>query len=147
MPALNLILSPDTFAVCRAAPDDPIPSWAASGPIYSITRTPDELSIVCLQALVPAGIRHEPGWRCLRVAGTMDFTAVGDLASLAGPLAEAGISLFAFSTFDTDYLLVKETDLEKSKAALRRAGHTIEGGRQDPNHPSAAESSTRGGRT
>jgi hypothetical protein len=74
---------------------------------------------------VPEGIKGERGWRCLRVTGTMPFSLVGVLASLAAPLAEAGISTFAISTFATDYLLVKEQNFEKSVGALRTAGHTV----------------------
>jgi hypothetical protein len=81
--------------------------------------------VVCFQSLVPEEVRCEGGWHCLRVAGAMDFSQVGVLASLVGPLAEAGISVFAISTFDTDYLLVKQADLETTMAVLRQAGHSI----------------------
>jgi hypothetical protein len=97
-----------------------------AGNIFSITRTGDELSVVCLQALVPAEVRHEGDWRCLRVAGTMAFDQVGVLAALAGPLTDAGISVFALSTFDTDYLLVKQSNFERALSALRGAGHRID---------------------
>ena len=122
---LKLILLPDTFAICRLTPDAVTPTWAMAGNIFSITRTTDELSVVCLQSLVPDGVRCEGGWRCLRVAGSMDFSQLGVLASLVGPLADAGISVFAISTFDTDYLLVKQTDLEKATTVLRQVGHSI----------------------
>jgi hypothetical protein len=114
-----------TFAVCRLASDAPIPPWATAGPVFSVARTPDELSVVCLQDAVPDGIRCERGWRCLRVVGSMPFSAVGVLAALTAPLADAGISLFAFSTYDTDYLLVKTADFPAATAALRRHGHFI----------------------
>lgn len=125
MKPLHLMVLPDTFAICRLAPDTAIPPWAPAGCIFSITRTPDELSVVCEQSLVPEGVRYESGWRCLRVAGAIDFSQVGILASLVGPLAESGISVFAISTFDTDYLLVKEADFEKAKTVLQEAGHTM----------------------
>jgi hypothetical protein len=83
------------------------------------------VSIVCPQDAVPPGVQCETGWRCLRVAGTLKFTAVGVLASLAVPLAEAGISVFAVSTFDTDYLLVKERDFDRACASLRQYGHQL----------------------
>jgi hypothetical protein len=101
-----------------------MPSWAA-GEFVSITRTTDELSIVCRASAVPDEVVCERVWVCLRVAGAMPFTAVGVLASLTAPLAEAGISLFAISTFDTDYLLVKAPDFNAAADALRRYGHTI----------------------
>jgi hypothetical protein len=114
-----------TFAVCRLGADATIPAWATPGHFFSITRTADELSVVCCQDAVPEGVVGERGWRCLRVAGTMPFSVVGVLASLAAPLAEAGISVFAVSTFDTDYLLVKAADLEMALTALTQAGHSI----------------------
>jgi hypothetical protein len=123
--SLSLLVLEETYAVCRLGPDAVVPSWACGGEFVSITRTSDELSIVCPQSVVPNGVQCEGGWRCLRVAGTMDFSLVGVLASLVGPLAEAGVSVFALSTFDTDYLLVKEADFEKMKAVLRQAGQTI----------------------
>jgi GNAT superfamily N-acetyltransferase len=122
---LNLILLSETFVVCRLGPDAPMPSWATAGDLFSITRSADELSVVCRQDAVPEGIPCERGWRCFRVAGTIPFSVVGVLASLTAPLAEAGISVFAISTFDTDYLLVKAKDLERAVDVLRRRGHTI----------------------
>lgn len=120
----NLIVLPSAYAVCRLAADAPAPVWAA-GEFVSITRTADELSVVCRADAVPEGVRCERGWRCLRVAGTLDFGMVGVLASLLAPLAAAGVSVFAVSTFETDYLLVKEASLTTAVEALRRAGHTV----------------------
>src|SRR5437867_13048828 len=122
---LTLTVLADQFAVCKLTPEAPIPAWAITGAFSSITRTTDELSVVCRQDAVPEGIICERGWRCLRVAGTMPFTVVGVLASLTAPLAEAGISVFAISTFDTDYLLMKADDLERAIDVLRQRGHTI----------------------
>jgi hypothetical protein len=130
---LHLILMPGRFAVCKRDARAPIPSWAAQDDLFSITRTADELSLVCREGVVPASVQCERGWRCLRVAGTLPFSAVGVLASLTIPLAEARIGVFALSTFDTDYLLVKEGDLPAAMVALQRRGHTID---------SAAESAT-----
>src|SRR5438105_6081950 len=93
----------------------------------SSTRTVEELSVVCQQEMVPSGTQAEVGWRCLRVAGAMPFTLVGVLASLTGPVAAAGVGVFAVSTFDTDYLLVKEAEFPAAVAALRGAGHSVEG--------------------
>jgi hypothetical protein len=113
------------YAVCRLSPDAPFPEWATGGPFVSISRSEEELSIVCREEAVPEGVRCERGWRCLRVAGALDFALVGVLASLLGPLAAAGISVFAVSTFDTDYLLVKDSGFAQAVEALRRAGHTV----------------------
>jgi hypothetical protein len=122
---LTLLPLDDIFAVCKLVPTAHVPSWATAGPFVSITRTPDELSVVCRQDAVPEGIICERGWRCLRVAGTIPFSVVGVLASLTAPLAEAGISVFAISTFDTDYLLVKAEDMERPLDILQRQGHAI----------------------
>ncbi len=124
-PQLTLIVLNDLFAICRLDGDSSIPTWAIAGDFFSITRTGDELSIVCLHEAVPEDIVCERNWRCLRVAGTMPFSVVGVLASLTVPLAEVGISVFAISTFDTDYLLVKENDLAVALDALRRYGHEV----------------------
>ena len=122
---LHLLTIPGRFAVCKLPPDVPVPTWATAADLFSITRTQDELSVVCPEEVVPSEVRSEKGWRCLRVAGGIDFTATGVLASLVSPLAEKGISVFAISTFDTDYLLVKENDWLATLTALKSAGHTI----------------------
>jgi uncharacterized protein len=121
---LHLSLLRERLAVCRLAPDAPLPGWAG-GEFTSITRTPQELSIVCAQARVPQNIQAERGWRALKVDGTLDFGLTGILASLASPLAAAGISIFALSTFDTDYLLIKEDRLDQAIDSLRSAGHHL----------------------
>ena len=126
MRSLTLSVLPDTFAICRLAADAPLPAWAR-GDFVSITRTRDELSIVYAQANVPDGIGCEREWRALRVEGKLDFALTGVLASLSAPLADAGISIFAISTFDTDYVLVKMGDLENAIRVLREAGHQIGG--------------------
>lgn len=125
MNPLTLSILPDTFAICRLDPHAPIPSWVTNSDFVSITRTHDELSIVCKQIDAPSEIRCEPDWRCLKVNGTLDFSLTGILASLAAPLAEAHIPLFAVSTFDTDYLLVKEIHRDQAVDILRHAGHQI----------------------
>jgi hypothetical protein len=125
-PPLKLLGVGGRFAVCKLPPDSAIPGWATAGDMFSVTRTAEELSVVCRQEMMPAGTQAEIGWRCLRVAGTMPFTLVGVLASLAGLVAAAGVGVFVVSTFDTDYLFVKEAEFPASVAALRRAGHLVE---------------------
>lgn len=125
-PRLTLLGVAGSFAVCKLPTNAPLPPWATAGDLFSVTRTPDELSVVCRQEAVPAGVVCEKGWRCLRVAGPMPFTLVGVLASLTTPVARAGVGVFAFSTFDTDYLLAKEAEFRKAVAALRAAGHLVE---------------------
>jgi hypothetical protein len=117
---------PGEFAVCKLAVGSTVPPWATAGDFFSVTRTADELSIVCPADAVPDGVTAERGWLCLRVAGSMPFTLVGVLAALTVPIAVAGVGVFAVSTFDTDYLLVKEADLPRAVAALRAAGHVVE---------------------
>src|SRR5579885_3300270 len=110
---LRLSPLPDLFAICRLPAGTPVPAWGQAGPFVSITRTADELSIVCRQKDVPDGIRAESGWRCLKVEGpfALDGT-IGVLAALAAPLAQAAVSIFAVSTYDTDYLLLKDSALQ-----------------------------------
>ena len=122
---LELSLLPERFAVSRLAADSPIPAWATQGPFFSVTRTSDELSLVTEFSRVPVSIQSQPGWRVLKVHGPFVLSEIGVLAALATPLAEAKISLFAVSTFDTDYLLVSSETLSAGIAALERAGHIV----------------------
>ncbi len=122
---LPLTLLEDELAVCRLDPDEEIPAWVAGGGLWSVTRTEEELSLICAFEQVPEGVRHEGPWRAFKVQGPLDFALTGILAALAQPLAEAGIPIFALSTFDTDYLLVKAERLEAAAGALRGAGHRI----------------------
>jgi hypothetical protein len=122
---LGLAVLPDRLAIHRMAADDPIPTWASGGGFVSITRTHDELSIVCHEAAAPDGVARQPGWRCLQVLGPLDLSLVGVLASMIEPLAAAQLSVFAVSTYDTDYLLVRDDALDQVVATLRAAGHVI----------------------
>ncbi len=118
-PKLTLIILHEQFAICRLEANAPVPDWALSTETFtSITRTQDELSIVCTEANVPNEIKSEKGWRALKVEGPLDFSVTGILASLAKPLAEAQVSIFTVSTFDTDYILVKEDKLDKAVKIL-----------------------------
>jgi hypothetical protein len=128
----GLVVLEDRLAVCRLDRGDGVPVWATGDGFFSITRTHDELSVVCREGLVPTGVRAEPGWRALRVAGAIEFSAVGVLAGLAAALAGAGVSVFALSTFDTDYLLVKRHDLGRAIGALVAVGHSVAGAAVDP---------------
>ncbi|HMB91624.1 MAG TPA: ACT domain-containing protein, partial [Rhodothermales bacterium] len=125
-PTLDLTILPGDLAICRLPASAPVPNWAMRGDCYTVTRTQDELSIVCAQQFVPEGAKQEAGWACLKVQGPLDFGLTGILASLVNPLAEAGISVFAISTFDTDYLLVKRATLAQALDALSEAGHRIQ---------------------
>lgn len=118
---------PGRFAVARLAADAPLPPWAAAapGPFLSITRTPEELSIVCPEGALPEGVCAERGWALLRLHGPFPFTEVGVLASFAAPLAAAGIGIFTVSTFDTDYLLVAAPQLGAACDVLLAEGHLL----------------------
>jgi hypothetical protein len=115
------------LAVCRLAPGEAIPAWVElrSQPLVSITATAGELSLVVPEADVPAGVQAETGWRALSVRGPLPFHLTGILASLATPLAAAGIPIFALSTYDTDWLLVADDRLPAACAALEEAGHLV----------------------
>ena len=122
---MNLQVLPYTLSVCRFEPDDPFEIDLSAVPFYALMKTEEELSVVLPEAQVPDGCLAEPGWRALKVAGLLDFSLTGILASLAGPLAEAEISLFALSTYNTDYILVKSDCLPAAMKTLREAGHHI----------------------
>jgi hypothetical protein len=123
---MRLSVLPATFCVCRLSPDHVIPSWALRDRSFlSITYTTDELSIVCESSLVPANVQCEKEWAAIKVQGILDFALTGILAALAVPLAEHGIAIFAISTFDTDYLLVKQQSLSQAITVLERQGHTF----------------------
>ena len=117
-----------SFAVCRLPADASIPVWTTGSSLCSITRTADEFSVVCPESAVPAEVRCERGWIGVRITGAIPFSETGVLAALVTPLAEVGVGLFAISTFDTDYLLVKADDEKRARAAWLAAGHRFEDG-------------------
>jgi hypothetical protein len=114
-----------SYAICRLPAEALIPSWVSRAPFSSITRTVDELSIVCGSDDVPRDVQAQREYRSLVVRGPLDFSLIGVVAALAGVLAAASISIFVVSTYDTDYLLVRAADLDRAVAALRDAGHTV----------------------
>lgn len=125
MHGISLLVLSDRLAICRLSPESPIPEPPAAGGLWSVTRTADELSVVLPESALRPEWKAETGWRALRVEGTLDFALTGILAALATPLAAARVSLFAVSTYDTDYVLVRERDLDKAREALTAAGHTV----------------------
>lgn len=124
MTQLRIAILPDRLAVARLDPSTPVPPWV-EGAFTSVTRTAEELSIVCAAAAVPADVRAERAWRVLKVEGPIPFEATGIAAALITPLAGARISVFLMATFDTDYLLLKEEVFERAIAILRDAGHEV----------------------
>ncbi len=116
---LSIATLPGRYAISRLEPDGPVPSWfPGKAELQSLTRTRDELSLVTEEEAVTADIKSEKGWRAFKVLGPLEFSLTGIMATLSSALAAEGISLFALSTYDTDYILVKEEDLEKAKVAL-----------------------------
>ena len=129
---LELRLLTGALAVARLPPHEPLPGWASCAPasvgaLRAVVRTPAEVSVVCPDSEVPAGVRAERGLRALAVAGPLDFGQTGVLAALAAPLARAGVPIFVVSTYDTDYLLVPGARLTEALDALRTAGHRVAG--------------------
>lgn len=129
MNGLKFSVRPGTFAICRLPAKAALPAWAGKA-FTSVTRTADELSIVCEERRLPADLdgaefQLERGWVLLKLHGPFPLDAIGVLASIARPLAEAAISLFAVSTFDTDYVLVKRIHAKQAIAALTLAGHKL----------------------
>ena len=122
---LTLEVLTDELTVCRMPPNTPVPDWAWSEGFTSVTRTDDELSVVCAAEPVPADVKHTAGWRALKVRGPLDFALVGILADLSGTLADAGVSIFAISTYDTDYILVRGEQLDTAVKALKTTGHEV----------------------
>lgn len=113
------------LAVVRLDPAAQIPPWAWSGSLCAVVRTREELSIVCDESVVPAGVVSERGWVAFMLEGPLPFSMTGVLSSLLQPLAAAGVSVFALSTFDTDYILVKAELAERTRAILHGLGHDV----------------------
>ncbi|MFC4452477.1 ACT domain-containing protein [Deinococcus sonorensis] len=123
---LTLSVLNDDYSVCQLPPDAPLPHWATAGDLFAVVRTPQEWSAVCRSAQVPPDVRQDAGWAALVLHGPFEFTLTGILASVLNPLAEAGVGIFALSTFDTDYVLIKRVNLARTVSALRTAGHTVQ---------------------
>ena len=124
--SLSLSVLSGEYAVCRLDPHAAPPAWAFAGELWSVTRTPDELSVVCAAGQVPEGVQAARGWAALKLRGPFDFGLTGILASVLNPLRDAGVGIFALSTYDTDYVLVAQEQLDKAVAALRDAGHHVD---------------------
>jgi hypothetical protein len=122
---VTLDVLPGVYAICRLSPDAAVPLWTAGGAFASVTRSSSELSIVCASDAVPPEVQAQRGYRGLVVRGPLDFSLIGIMATLAGVLAAASVSIFVVSTYDTDYLFVREADFDRAAAALRSAGHIV----------------------
>jgi uncharacterized protein len=116
---------PETLAVVRLGPGAEIPPWAESSSLFSVTATATETSVVCAARSVPAKSRHQRPFTAFQVEGPLDFALTGVLSALLAPLAEAGISVFTISTFDTDWILVPGAEADRAAEEWRRRGHTV----------------------
>jgi hypothetical protein len=125
-PQLTSIILRETFAICRLDKDARIPDWAFPGGLFSVTRTKDELTLVCPHINVPKGIACNQGWSCLKVKGPLDLSSTGIISLIAATLEKEGMSLFFISTYDTDYVMVKEKDLERAIFAFTEASQKIQ---------------------
>lgn len=123
---LPLVAMPDTLAICPLAPTGPVPAWASPDSGFVVlTRTATERSVVVTQRRAPAAVTCERDYRPVRVQGALPLDLTGIVAAMTQPLAEAGVSLFALSTYETDYVLVKTADLPRAVRAWRAAGHEV----------------------
>lgn len=125
MRQLQMSLLKDIFGIYALENSAPIPDWAAKASMCSITRTKKELTIVCPQSIIPAESDCDSNWRCFRIDGSFDLNEIGVISCISAPLAEAGISIYVVSTYDTDYFLIKDNAAEKAIAVLTEDGHKI----------------------
>jgi hypothetical protein len=124
---LTLIVQPGLYGVCRLSPSEPVPDWSLQGEFFSVTRTAEEISIVCDETQIPSTVLCEQNWRMLKIAGILDFALVGIVAGVSAVLAAAQLGIFVLSTYNTDYILVKQVDFPAAVAALRAAGYEVIG--------------------
>jgi len=123
---LTLDLLEENFVICRLPPLSSLPSWAFTGPFISITKTNDELSIITIDDnRLPKDIQCERNWRCLKLKGPFPFDMTGVLSSVLNPLAKADVGILAISTFDTDYVLIKDKNLQIAIDVLKQNGHIV----------------------
>jgi uncharacterized protein len=122
---LTLRLLKEKYGVCRLDKNESFPSWASASNFYSITKTMDELSVVCAQNSIPNDVKCEKDWRILKIEGPLDFSLIGILSKISSILAQKGISIFAISTYDTDYILIKDKDIDNAIEALTNENYEV----------------------
>ena len=122
---LQLSLLKDKYGICTLPNTAPIPDWALTQSLASITRTEKELTIVCRLEILPSQYQSGLNWRCFKIDGSFDLNQIGVMTSISSPLADAGISIYVISTYDTDYFLIQEHNLEKTISVLSNSGHYI----------------------
>ena len=126
MSQLRFVVLPGTYSLCRLSPSEKIPAWIFNSSFYTISKTPDELSVVCESEFVPADIKKDSGWKLLRIDAVLDLSLTGITAKFSVPLAGAGVNLCVIATFDTDYVMVKEEKISIAREVLNNAGFIVE---------------------
>ena len=122
---LQLSLLKDKYGICTLPNTAPIPDWALTQSLASITRTEKELTIVCRLEILPSQYQSDLNWRCFKIDGSFDLNQIGVISSISSTLADAGISIYVISTYDTDYFLIQEHNLEQTISTLSSSGHSI----------------------
>lgn len=126
MNQLTFILIDGIFSLCRLAPEDSIPSWTLSSDFYTISKTSDELSVVCESQYIPAGIKQDGNWKLLKIASVLDLSLTSITAKFSTALANAGVNLCVIATYETDYILVKQEKLQPAISALQNTGFIVQ---------------------
>jgi uncharacterized protein len=126
MKKLTIIVLPGEYAICRLFATDEIPAWALQSSFYTVSKTPDELSVICEASMVPGSTKAEKGWCLLKIAAVLDLSLTGITAKFSSALAEAGINLCVVATYDTDYILIKEEKQTTAIQCLQNAGFTVQ---------------------
>jgi hypothetical protein len=116
---LTLVVLPNSLAVCRLEKEAQIPAWVYKSSFYTVSKTTEELSVVCDQSVVPVAVKKQDNWKAFKVQGPLDFSQIGIISSLSKPLAENNIPIFALSTYDTDYILVESKYFDRAKEILK----------------------------
>jgi hypothetical protein len=122
---MNLSILKENYCICRLNPNDSVPEWVNKNGFWTITQTQNELSIVCQDNPLAESLKSQRDWKIIKAEGILDFNLTGILSSIAKPLAKAKISIFAISTFDTDYILIKRSHVPEAISALQLAGFTF----------------------
>ncbi|MEG0857198.1 MAG: ACT domain-containing protein [Terrisporobacter sp.] len=122
---LTLKLLDRVYAVCRLDKGQPVEQWALEGDFSSITKTEDEISLVCLDNKVPSHIKHEGNLRTLKIEGPLDFSLVGILSKISTLMSNKNIPIFAMSTYDTDYILIKNDEINKAIEILEQNNYNV----------------------
>jgi hypothetical protein len=123
---MNLHYLPGEYSICSLTPEEPLPDWDIGEGFYAYVRTDEEQSIICQTSQVPPGITQEADWCCFAVEGPLEFSQVGVLADLLHPLASAGVPVFVVSTYQTDYIMIKQEQQDTARKAWNKAGHMVQ---------------------